>query len=423
VNRSAAVELRHVLGVATSLTLACSAQPLEGVPPRSAPRPVASVETPLRAGGRGLLVSPGPAPAEVSPTLGFALRSYRRRLAVAIGVNTYGKGLSSLTAAVDDARRMAELFRRLGFNDVEEVEDARATREDILDLLEQRLPSKAGQEDLVVVFFAGHGLTMSDGGYILPAGSGASTRDAISVRQMKAAALRMKAKHVLYLVDACFSGSMLKRGARAPGNDLAFWEAVAKERAIQVLTAGGPDEVVFEFGGWGAFTRAVHAALEGAADADQDGVITFEELSAYVDGRVRRETKGAQHPQWGSVEGTGSTLMWDARRLPPEALPKPRTVRPLIRGIEDELRRIHELMERKDWVEAEKRLRELAVRRGDVELNLLLAEVYLEHDGLGNSSLVAAELSRVEAGPASPAETRRALELRERLEKVKRGAP
>ena len=128
----------------------------------------------------------------------------------------------------------------------------------------------------LVVFFAGHGFTEDDRGYVLPHEAGPDTRSgAISVQQLKETALRTKARHVLYLVDACFSGSMLKRRASGKANDLAFWESLAKERGVEVLTAGAAKEVVFEFDGWGAFTRALHAGLEGGAYADHDGVTTF----------------------------------------------------------------------------------------------------------------------------------------------------
>ena len=46
----------------------------------------------------------------------------------------------------------------------------------------------------------------------------------------------------------------------------------------------------------GVFTRAVVEGLSGKADANGDGVVTFEELSLYVADRVKELTKNTQHP-------------------------------------------------------------------------------------------------------------------------------
>src|SRR5205085_7051601 len=140
--------------------------------------------------------------------------------------------------------------------------------------------------------------------------------------------------------------------------------------------------------------------LGGGADASKDGVVTTEEIAAFVDGGVTRATKGAQDPQWGAMEGTGTILMWDVRRLPAEARPQKATLRALVPGLEEELKQVHAFMAKKEWAEAEKRIRDLSLKKSYVELNLLLAEVYLGADALGNAALIEAELKRAES--ASP---------------------
>jgi uncharacterized caspase-like protein len=359
-------------------------------------------------------------PPKTTSALERARKQYGRRIAVTIGINAYrGGAITPLGAAVGDARRMAELFTKMGYDEVIRLEDQKATRAGMLDVLERQVPLRAEERDLVTIFFAGHGITKGDMGYVLPQDADTNVeRTAISVEELKNAAMRMKARHVLYLVDACFSGSMFKKPAPSgPTSTQAYWEALAAGRVIQIMTAGGADQKVIEKDGWGAFTRHAHGGLEGAADPDGDGVVTMDELFAHVKQRVVSDTGGRQTPQYGNVEGLDVLALFDARR----AGEAPRVERPLLAGLESELKRVHDRMSRRDWVGAEKLVRELALKKDDPELNLLLAEIYAEQDPLGNASIVDRELKRVEERRPSPGQERRMLDVRARVEAARRG--
>lgn len=361
--------------------------------------------------------------ARTTPATDYAQKHYAHRIAVTIGINAYpGRPWPRLHAAVPDAQHMAALFRAMGFDRVESLEDEAATRDGILDLLEHKLPLVVSERDLVVIFFSGHGATSEDQGYIVPRDAGRDLeRTAIAVQRLKDSVLRMRARHTLFVMDACFSGVMLRRAEIEEANQLAYWEAAAQDRVVQILTAGTADEPALEGDGWGKFTRAIYAGLAGAADRNHDGVVTTEELATYTDDRVQHEVKGRQHPQWGTMEGSGTALFLDMRRLPPGArIAAPRT-RVVIRGLEGPLGRIHALMERHEWAQAEKVLRDLMVDHADIELRLLLAEVYIEADTLGNASLIDTELRRAADGDATSEQQQRMLELRARLNKARRG--
>lgn len=364
---------------------------------------------------------PEPKTEELSPALKYAHSRYSRRIGVVIGINQY-QAFPRLTAAVSDADRIGSLLDELGYDHVEYLRDGAATRAAIIDLMERRVPLIASDDDLVTVFFAGHGMTSAGMGYILPVDAKRNARQtAISVQRLKESALRMRARHVLYLMDACFSGTMFRKSvAIDETNSLAFWEAASKQRVVQLMTAGNADEMVLESGGWGSFTRSVHDGLQGKADLNRDQVVTSDELAQYVERRVVDDTGGQQHPLWGNIDGTGTVLLWDRRRLPAEAEDSRSAARAMIRGMEKELRHVHELMFRKEWTAAERIVRDLTLRHSDVELNLLLAEIYLESDALGNAALIDAELGRAAGKSPSTEEQRRLLDLRARLEKRKR---
>ena len=137
---------------------------------------------------------------------------YGRRLAAVVGITDYGTR-SRLPAARNDARRVAARLRELGFDEVLELYDRAATRQRILSLSARSWVAKTAQDDLAVIYFAGHGdtETLVDGsprGYIVPAEAlsrGHSFSTAISMDELRTIRARMKAKHVLYVMDSCYS--------------------------------------------------------------------------------------------------------------------------------------------------------------------------------------------------------------------------
>lgn len=260
-----------------------------------------------------------------SPRSPQATRVYRpgyaRRIAVVIGVNEYASW-PDLHGARGDAERVAKRLRELEFDEVFELYDGAATRAAILDLLGNRLRAQVGPDDLVVVFFAGHGDTETveagrKRGYIVPVDAriGETFSSAIAMRELRALADRLPAKHVYYAMDSCYSGLGFSRGLGVvqPGaND--YFEKVTSLRAVQMVTAGGEGEEAIERDGAGVFTRSFLDALDGAADANGDGFVTATEIGAYVAPRVTNETRARQSPQAGRLEGEGEVAFEVRRR-------------------------------------------------------------------------------------------------------------
>lgn len=171
--------------------------------------------------------------------------SYGRRIAAVIGINTY-EHWPALEGARRDASRMAATFRAMGFDEVIEVYDDDATRVRILHLLGEELPRTASREDLVVMFFAGHGQTetLSNGskrGYIIPVdGTLAGVfSTAISMETLRDLSERLPAKHVYYAMDSCYSGLGFVRGVQTPTKTAGYLQKMTSRRAVQMITAVG----------------------------------------------------------------------------------------------------------------------------------------------------------------------------------------
>ncbi|MCX5856217.1 MAG: caspase family protein [Deltaproteobacteria bacterium] len=251
---------------------------------------------------RGVQITPKSAPA--LDTL------YNQSYAVIIGVNAYDKW-PSLEYAVKDARAMEEKLKFLGFQTTLLL-DQHATKDNILKILGDELPQKVQKNDRVIIFFAGHGQTeeMADStqmGYIIPVD--ADTRNifstAISMDQVRVFSRRLRAKHVLYLIDSCYAGLGLTRSGTIPPSERDYLRKITTRKAHQMLTAGGKGELAHEEGGHGVFTKYILDALDGSADRDEKGFITFSDLASYVKPKVSRYTGTKQVPQYGSIDGEG----------------------------------------------------------------------------------------------------------------------
>jgi hypothetical protein len=114
-----------------------------------------------------------------------------------------------------------------------------------------------------------------------------------------------KAKHMLYLVDACYGGiaTVGSRGSR--GLDVTstpnYIEKITRNRAVQIITAGGKNEEVQEKAKWGAsaFTLNLKRGLkDGNADLDADGYITANELGLFLQQKVTIDSDYQQTPQY-----------------------------------------------------------------------------------------------------------------------------
>lgn len=234
---------------------------------------------------------------------------YQNSWAVVIGINDYQKWPKLQYAAHDADAIKTALTDKFGFaaEHVITLSNAEATRTNILSAFNTRLGGgKLGKNDRVFVFFAGHGSTqqLSSGrtlGYIIPvdADPNQTATDAIPMTDLQNIAENLNAKHVFFVMDACYSGLGLTRGA----NDR-FTQENARRIGRQMLTAGGADQMVADGGpgGHSVFTWTLLQAMDGKADLNSDGIITATELAAYVAPAVSKIS--AQTPAFGSLPGS-----------------------------------------------------------------------------------------------------------------------
>ena len=133
--------------------------------------------------------------------------------AVLIGINGYQK-VSPLRNAVRDVQRVAEVLEHQthGFQVHPLLIDA--SYKEIMELLTQTLPKTIGQGDRLLFYFAGHGIAVDSQeegipeGYLLPADADPhDTAHSISMSTLRQQLEILPCKHVLIVLDCCFSGA------------------------------------------------------------------------------------------------------------------------------------------------------------------------------------------------------------------------
>lgn len=243
--------------------------------------------------------------------------------AVVIGINEYSH-IRKLKYAVNDARLFHHYlinWNHLPAENVILLLDREASLKKLRSTLGTDLKNKAGQDDMVIIFFAGHGATerdaMSPDGdglekYLLP--HDADPKDfyatALPMEEVSKIFNRIRSERLVFIADTCYSGASGGRtinivSSRASLSD-AFLTRICSGKGRIILSASGANEVSAENDELkhGVFTYHLIEGLKGKADYDRDGVITVDEVYRYVSEQVPLSTGQEQHPvRKGTVEG------------------------------------------------------------------------------------------------------------------------
>lgn len=289
---------------------------------------------------------------------------------LAVGVSRYQDSQYSLQFADRDAVAVASLWKggdtttksqvaqRYGKVHVLTLTNEQATRDAIL-TQGQRFLAPAGMDDIVVVFFAGHGLLDRKKDYFFATHNTDFANPAtqgLAYDELEALLAGLEARQKLLLIDTCHAGEVDKEsvvtaaptgaggtGASRSGNIAPGVRAIpigvsgvaarkdgtGQRRGVAGDTATGPQvglndsftlmqelftdlrrssgtvvisaaagsEYAYERQGNGVFTASIMEALAGGkAPRDADGQVRVGSLRDYVTRRVRELTGGAQTP-------------------------------------------------------------------------------------------------------------------------------
>lgn len=235
---------------------------------------------------------------------------------VVIGIDSYrDPRITNLECARADAKAIAHLLEdriESSDRDVRLLINGAATRKKIVKAIGEDLPRLQSRDDLVLIYYAGHGcpehtfppnrtaryLVPHDADYDRIFATGISLE-----QELKTLLERQSAGRVLFILDACFSG--LAGGRTFIGPSLAhavsmFRSSIPPLRSLDlgfgrvILAACRDNEVALEETrlGHGLFTYHLLACLTEAGDA----TIGVAELYEKLYSAVVRATGGKQQP-------------------------------------------------------------------------------------------------------------------------------
>ena len=247
---------------------------------------------------------------------GGALDGRGRLWAVVIGVSKY-KNLApkeQLEFAHRDAEDFAAFLRTPnggGYpsSHLTVLTNEAATLSTIRSTLGTTLPRSVEADDMVVIFFAGHGIVEGErDGYLLAYDSDPQNLYATALQVSELNRIiteRLKARNVILIADACHSGQLgwTSRGA-AESTVLVnrYLDEVGKSgKGVFRLLASRVDQRSYEGkhwgGGHGCFTWFLLEGLRGRADRDKDGMVRVGELLEFITDNVPKATQALQHPR------------------------------------------------------------------------------------------------------------------------------
>jgi len=260
---------------------------------------------------RGMETSPQK-PSQQKPQGTAPERVAGQKYAVVIGISKFknSSGIPNLRYGSKDAAAFQQFLQSpaggsFPRENIKTLFDEEATSQNIRSALLTFL-TKPRPQDLVVIYFAGHGAADPNDNrnlYLLaydtdPNDMGGTAFPMVEFQEVFDRVV--KAKHVITFIDACHSFGITGERISTKQNNLVnqYLERFASAADRAVITASDVSELSLEGpewgGGHGVFT---YYLLEGLGGKASSSTVTAGQLFAYLTQQVPKATNGQQHPQ------------------------------------------------------------------------------------------------------------------------------
>lgn len=215
-----------------------------------------------------------------------------------VGINEYKDPRLNLDYSVADAQSIAEMLREKKLSSFSRVKEhpffnEKATRSAIIGGL-KNTPS-FGQNDVLAIYFAGHGLTINGEWYFMPYEAelhdteNVYMQKGISAKEIQALLSGISAQKIIVMIDSCYSGASLDTFRRLQNTQRHFGRTLSKSVGVVFLAATRKDQEANELTDLkhGLFTYVITSGMKGDADnAPTDKNITAHELVDFSTARI-----------------------------------------------------------------------------------------------------------------------------------------
>jgi uncharacterized caspase-like protein len=198
------------------------------------------------------------------------------RKALVVGIDYY-EHIGGLSGCVNDANRVKALLERdedrsPNFEVMLKTATnakSRISRRQLKDAIQELFRS---DDEIALLYFAGHGHVESTGGYIC--GSDVDNGDeGLALPEIIAMATACRARNRIIILDSCYSGSL--------GDDTLNPGIAEVAEGMTILTASTKDQYASEESGGGVFTNLLVDALLGAAANLMGDINTWKCVRSY----------------------------------------------------------------------------------------------------------------------------------------------
>jgi hypothetical protein len=236
---------------------------------------------------------------------GNRIELYRGSYALIIGNSNYTNGWDLIPGAIRDVNEIAKVLEKQGFKVTLKTDLNRNGFSKVIN--EFSLNYGKAEGNRLLFYFAGHGYTQKlvtgeQLGYLVMANAPLPEKDligfslsSVDMQSIVTQAKIIRARHVLFMFDSCFSGSIINMRERV------FPKSISdkvKYPVRQFITAGRANEPVPD---QSVFKQAFLDLLEGRDEEPiPDDYITGEELGLYLKVKVPKYNPN-QHPQYGKI--------------------------------------------------------------------------------------------------------------------------
>ncbi|WP_373270753.1 GUN4 domain-containing protein [Nostoc sp. T09] len=229
------------------------------------------------------------------------------KLALLIGISEYQPGLNALPGAVQDVKAMQRVLQHSEMGDFADADVTvleNPPRQKMEEAIET-LFSGRQKDDLVLLYFSGHGIK-DDSGRLYLATSQTRKHPKGELIQTTATAASLihgmmeksRSRRQVIILDCCFSGAFAEGMKAKDDNSVDIKNQLGGEGRA-VLTSSTSTQYSFEQEGadLSVYTRYIVEGIEkGAADTDNDGMISVDELHEYAHKKVQ-EAAPAMKPE------------------------------------------------------------------------------------------------------------------------------
>ncbi|MGH8003002.1 MAG: caspase, EACC1-associated type, partial [Brasilonema sp.] len=232
------------------------------------------------------------------------------KVALLIGVSEYEPGLNPLAGAVMDVDAMQRVLQHpeMGNFAASDITVLKNPEQYTIQKAIETLFSNRQKDDLVLLYFSGHGIKDDTGRLFLATRQ--TNKELIRSTAVPASFIHeimenSRSRRQVIILDCCFSGAFAQGMKAKDDGSLDIKNQLAETKKPQevegrvVLTSSGVIQYSFEQEGsdLSVYTRYLVEGIEkGAADTDNDGVISVDELHEYARKKVQ-EAAPAMKPE------------------------------------------------------------------------------------------------------------------------------